>query len=38
MAERIEGSTGHTSNLTFTDLDNLPTAHDEALKSPDNPL
>ena len=38
MAERIEGGIGHTSNLTFTDLDNLPTAHDEALKSPENPL
>ena len=38
MAERIEGGIGRGTNLSFTDLDNLPTAHDNVLKSPENPL
>ena len=38
MAERIEGGIGPGKNLTFADLDNLPTAHDSVLKSPENPL
>ena len=38
MSERIEGGIGPGANLTFTDLDNLPTAHEGVLKSPENPL
>lgn len=38
MAERIEGGIGRGTSLSFTDLDNLPTAHDNVLKSPENPL
>ena len=38
MSERIAGGIGPGANLTFTDLDNLPTAHEGVLKSPENPL
>ena len=38
MSERIEGGIGPGATLTFTDLDNLPTAHEGVLKSPENPL
>ena len=39
MSERIEESgIGPGATTTFTDLDNLPTAHEEVLKSPENPL
>ncbi|MBJ64718.1 MAG: hypothetical protein CMB55_08000 [Euryarchaeota archaeon] len=38
MSERIEGGIGPGANLTFTDLDNLPTAHEGVLKIPENPL
>ena len=38
MAERITGGIGPGKTLTFTDLDNLPTAHEGFLKSPENPL
>ena len=38
MSERIAGGIGPGTNLTFTDLDNLPTAHEGVLKSPENPL
>lgn len=38
MSERIEGGIGPGANLTFTDLDNLPTAHQGVLKIPENPL
>lgn len=38
MAERIEGNNAPGTSLTFTDLDNLPTAHESVLKSPQNPL
>ena len=38
MSERIEGGIRPGANLTFTDLDNLPTAHEGVLKSPENPL
>lgn len=38
MSERIEGGIGPGATLTFSDLDNLPTAHEGVLKSPENPL
>ncbi|MBG46393.1 MAG: hypothetical protein CMB76_07745 [Euryarchaeota archaeon] len=38
MSERLEGGIRPGVNLTFTDLDNLPTAHEGVLKSPENPL
>ena len=38
MAERIENSIGPGTTLSFTDLDNLPSAHENVLKSPENPL
>jgi hypothetical protein len=38
MSERLEGGIRPGANLTFTDLDNLPTAHEGVLKSPENPL
>lgn len=38
MSERLEGRIRPGVNLTFTDLDNLPTAHEGVLKSPENPL
>ena len=38
MAERIESEIAPGTNLTFADLDNLPTAHESVLKSPQNPL
>ena len=38
MSERLEGGIRPGTNLTFTDLDNLPTAHEGVLKSPENPL
>ncbi len=38
MAERIEGGIAPGTNLTFTDLDNLPTAQKGILVSPENPL
>lgn len=38
MSERLEGGVGPGKNLTFTDLDNLPSAHENVLKSPENPL
>ena len=38
MSERIESGIGPGKSLTFTDLDNLPTAHEGVLKSPENPL
>jgi len=38
MSERIAGGIGPGATLTFTDLDNLPTAHEGVLKSPENPL
>ena len=38
MAERIESEIAPGTNLTFADLDNLPTAHESVLKSPENPL
>ena len=38
MAERIEGNNAPGTNLTFTDLDNLPTAHESVITSPANPL
>ena len=38
MSERIEGGIGPGATLTFSDLDNLPTAHEGVLKSPKNPL
>ena len=38
MAERIEGGIAPGTNLTFTDLDNLPTAHESVITSPANPL
>ncbi len=38
MSERIEGGIGPGASLTFTDLDNLPTAHEGVLKIPENPL
>ena len=38
MSERIEGGIRPGANLTFTDLDNLPTAHEGVLKSPESPL
>ena len=37
MSERLEGGIRPGTNLTFTDLDNLPTAHEGVLKSPENP-
>lgn len=38
MAERIETEIAPGTNLTFADLAKLPTAHDEFLKQPENPL
>jgi hypothetical protein len=38
MAERIEVGIAPGTNLTFTDLDNLPTAHESVITSPVNPL
>ena len=38
MSERIKGGIGPGATLTFSDLDNLPTAHEGVLKSPKNPL
>ena len=38
MAERIETEIAPGINLTFADLAKLPTAHDEFLKRPENPL
>ena len=38
MSERIEGGIGPGATLTFSDLDNLPTAHEGVLKRPENPL
>ena len=38
MAERIEGGVAPGTNLTFADLDNLPTAHKGVITSPENPL
>ncbi len=38
MAERIEGGISPGVNLTFTDLDNLPSAHESVITSPVNPL
>tara|TARA_B100000886_G_scaffold269467_1_gene193510 strand:- start:1408 stop:2565 length:1158 start_codon:yes stop_codon:yes gene_type:complete len=38
MAERIETEIAPGINLTFADLAKLPTAHDEFLKQPENPL
>jgi hypothetical protein len=38
MAERIEVGIAPGTNLTFTDLDNLPTAHESVITTPVNPL
>ncbi|MAK97076.1 MAG: hypothetical protein CL996_06245 [Euryarchaeota archaeon] len=38
MSERINTVMTPGKTLTFTDLDNLPTAHDTILRSPENPL
>lgn len=38
MSERINTEIAPGTNLTFSDLSNLPTAHKEILKQPENPL
>ena len=38
MSERIRTEIAPGANLTFSDLTNLPTAHKEILKQPENPL
>ena len=38
VMERIETEIAPGTNLTFADLAKLPTAHDEFLKQPENPL
>ena len=38
MAERIEGANLPGTNLSFSDLDNLPSAHDDVVIKPKNPL
>ena len=38
MAERLSSDIAPGKNLTFKDLDNLPSAHEGVLKNPQNPL
>ena len=38
MAERLESDIAPGKNLTFKDLDNLPSAHEGVLRGPENPL
>jgi hypothetical protein len=38
MAERLSSDVAPGKNLTFKDLDNLPSAHEGVLKNPQNPL
>ena len=38
MAERLEDEKGPTIELSFSDLENLPSAHEGVLTSPTNPL
>jgi hypothetical protein len=38
MAERLSNEIAPGKNLTFKDLDNLPSAQEGVLKNPHNPL
>ena len=38
MAERSTIVENSSTSLTFSDLDNLPSAHEDIIRKPDNPL